>query len=106
MCGFPFTNAGYLTLYELDRRLHQYENYKLGNPALDILFLAGEDDPVTGGEKGLKDSSRSLRKAGYKNIAVRTYSRMRHEILNEEQRDTVIGDAILFFDRETGKWNA
>lgn len=106
MCGFPFTNAGYLTLYELDRRLHQYENYKLGNPALDILFLAGGDDPVTGGEKGLKDSSRSLRKAGYKNIAVRTYSRMRHEILNEEQRDTVIGDAILFFDRETGKWNA
>ncbi len=99
MCGFSFTNAGYLTLYELDRRLHRYGSYALGNPALDILFLAGADDPVTGGAKGLKDSADSLRKAGYRTVAVKTYRHMRHEILNEDERDLVIGDALAFYGR-------
>ncbi|MFR1519014.1 MAG: alpha/beta fold hydrolase [Clostridia bacterium] len=99
MCGFPFTNAGYLTLYELDRRLHDFKRNGARHPMLDILFLAGEDDPVTGGRKGLQDSADSLRKAGYRNVAMKTYAHMRHEILKEAECELVIRDAISFFDR-------
>lgn len=98
LCGVAFTNAGYLTLYQLDKQLHKTKNYAVKNPELDILFLAGRDDCVTGGEKGLRDSAESLKKAGYRHVTVKIYDHMRHEILNEDGRDRVIADAAAFFD--------
>lgn len=98
MCGFYFTNSGYLTLYELDRNLHRYEDYELHNSKLPIRFFAGKDDIVTGGAKGLQDSADSLKRAGYQDVGIRMFEHMRHEILNEDNRSTVMADAADFFD--------
>lgn len=100
LCNFHFTNAGYLTLFEMERDLHQFKAYKVKNKDLKILFVSGEDDNVTGGKKGLKDSIDTLKKVGYKNIENIVYPNMRHEILQEEEKDKVIKDIINFFNKK------
>lgn len=99
LCGFPFTNEGYITLYELVKGLHQFENYQVNNPNLDILFLSGQDDPVTNGEKGLADSIYTLKKVGYHSVQNKVYPNMRHEILNECDRQMVVKDILDFFQK-------
>lgn len=96
-CGFPFTNAGYLTLYDLDRQLHQYQKYAVQNPELPILFLAGKDDCVIGCEKGMRDSVRTLERVGYRHVQAKIYEGMRHEILNEDEGRQVMEDAAAFY---------
>ena len=103
LCGFSFTNAGYITLYELVIGLHHYDHYQVKNPDLPILFLSGVDDRVTGGQKGLDDSIHSLKKVGYRQIEKQIYPNMRHEILNETKRQTIIDDVINFYENHFKK---
>ena len=40
-----------------------------------------------------------LIKAGYKDISVITYENMRHEILNEKDKEKVMKDILEFFEK-------
>lgn len=93
-CGVPFTIQGYGDLLDLVIQMHKPENYNVIKPELPIYFMAGEDDPCTGGEKGIEDSISVLRKAGYMNINKKIYPEMRHEILNEKRNDEVYADTL------------
>lgn len=97
LCGFDFTNTGYIALYELVYGLHQYKAYQCKNPNLKILFLSGMDDPVTGGELGLSDSLDTLISVGYSKIKSKVYTHMKHEILHENHKDEVIQDILRFY---------
>lgn len=105
LCGFPFTNAGYIALYELVYGLHRYKNYQCENPNLDILFLSGVDDPITGGLSGLTDSIDTLKKVGYTHIENKIYPQMKHEILQETEKDQVIADILRFYDNNVDSTN-
>lgn len=94
LCGVPFTNVGYRDLYTMITRLHQ--PYNSTNKNLPILFISGQDDPCTGGAKGLADSIHTLEKSQYCNIKNIIYPKMRHEILNEDDRQIVIDDILDF----------
>lgn len=98
MSGIPFTVKGYIDELKGMSSMHDYSKYKCTNPDLPILFVAGEDDPCTGGTKGLEDSINTLKKVGYKDIDLKRYSHMRHEILNEKEKDLVKADIISFLD--------
>lgn len=91
-CGVPFTIQGYGDLLDLVIQMHKPGNYHVVKKDLPIYFMAGEDDPCTGGEKGLEDSVSVLRKAGYRNIEKKIYPEMRHEILNEKGNEEVYED--------------
>lgn len=94
MCGFMFTNAGYRTLADLDSSLHKYKEYKVKNKNLPIFFLAGNSDVVVGGAKHLADSVRTLIKIGYTNVKSKIYEKMKHEIINETNKDIVMSDIL------------
>ena len=83
-CGFPFTAQGYYDLFEGMETMAHPKNFRCANPYLPIRFFSGEDDPCTGGEKGLADSMKRLEQAGYRSITSRVYPGMRHEILQEK----------------------
>ena len=63
--------------------------YKNVNAELPFLLISGEDDPCTGGEKGRNASLKVLQKAGFKDLKVETLHQMRHEILNETDKEKV-----------------
>lgn len=100
LCQFSFTTAGYQTLFEMTRDLHDYKSYKRNNNNLKILFLSGKDDNVVGGVKGLKDSIDTLTKVGYKDISSIVYDNMRHEIIKELDKELVFKDILKFYNKK------
>jgi len=96
LCQFDYQNSATLTIFEADSNMHQFEKYLCKNPHLEILSVSGEEDPITGGDKGLKDSILSLKKAGYRNIINKVYPGMKHEVLNEENNSIVYNDIVAF----------
>lgn len=92
LCGFPFTNQGYLDLFKGMGYMHDISRFHCTKPNLPIWFFAGEEDPCRGGDVGFKDSVECVRKAGYKNITSNLYPKMRHETLHEKGGNQVMND--------------
>ncbi len=99
LCGVPFTVGGYIDLLDGMARMNNVKRYQAKKTDLPILFIAGQEDPCIGGEKGYRASVRTLQNAGYWNVTFNLYPGMRHEIHNEEGRDKVLGDVVTFLDR-------
>ena len=99
LCGAEFTVGSYNALFRLLHQMGKCESDSRLNTELPILLLSGQEDPCTGGEKGRTASRAPLEKSGYKNISVITYAGMRHEILNEDDRDQVYQDTLNFYRR-------
>lgn len=98
-CGIGFTCSAFNDLYHLVLMMHKSVNYRNVNKELPILCLRGEDDPCTGGEKGSQDSIRVLLEAGFSSIDEISYPNMRHEILNETEKEQVYQDIIGFYQQ-------
>ena len=98
-CGVRFTLGSYSALFHLIALMNKAEHYEEVWKELPILLISGRDDPCTGGEKGRKDSVEVLRKAGFREIEIATLDGMRHEILNEKDRDKVTRMIIRFLER-------
>lgn len=95
---FNFTIGYSKVLIEINKKLSQKSKYKMKNRNLPIYNLTGRDDMVTKGEKGVKRSLSLLRDLGYKNIAIKTYNKMRHDILNETDKDMVYADILKILE--------
>ena len=80
------------------KRTFDGKGWSVKNPNLSILFLAGENDPVIGSVKQLHQAEDDMRKQGYDTIKEKLYPHMRHEILQEEKKDTVIRDILDFIE--------
>lgn len=63
-----------------------------------ILFVAGDKDPVGDMGKGVRKAHASFRKAGVKDLQLKLYPGMRHEILNETHREEVYADLLLWLN--------
>ena len=99
LCGVEFTIGSYSALFHLLNQMGKYKKYKDINKDTPILLISGKDDPCTGSFKGREDSKSKLVKAGYKDISVITYENMRHEILNEKDKEKVMKDILEFFEK-------
>jgi alpha-beta hydrolase superfamily lysophospholipase len=92
MCGFPFTINGFKCLFGLLWRLTD-ERELLKIPAtLPVFFVAGAEDPVGEYGEAVKKVKESFVKAGIKDVSLKLYEGDRHEILNEDDRQTVYED--------------
>ena len=78
------------------RQAFRKNDYQVKNKDLDIFLIAGADDPVIQSEKKFRELEQFLKDVGYKNIKSKLYKDLRHEILNEEERDEVYSDILNF----------
>ena len=99
LCGFPFTNGSFSALFHLLNAIGKAKKYVNVNKELPFLLAGGEDDPCTAGEKGRANSKKVLEKAGFKNIEVATFKGMRHEILNEVEKDKFAQTMLDFLNK-------
>ena len=97
LCGVEFTLGSYFALMKLLSRMGKAKAYKKVKEDQPILLASGIDDPCTGFDKGRESSKALLEKSGYHNISVITYEGMRHEILNEKEKEKVYQDLLEFF---------
>ena len=90
LCGFTFTVNGYRGLLELMGGA--YSPMQAKNPRLPVHFLSGEDDPCHGGKGGFEKAVAAMAKNGWTQISQKLYPSMRHEVLNELEREQVYRD--------------
>lgn len=88
-CGFLFTAAGFRDLFTLLNTISGKNRFNGLNRNLPVLLVAGEEDPVGSYGKGVKEVYNDMKNYGLKDITLKLYPGMRHEIHNEKDRAKV-----------------
>ena len=96
LCGYIFTNNGFLNLYQLMKQAYKKKNFKVQNERLSIFMIAGEKDPVIQSNKKFEQLKQFLNEVGYQKISTKLYSNRRHEILNGLSKEEVYQDVLEF----------
>lgn len=74
------------------------ENINKIDKNLPILFLSGDKDPVGEQGKGVTKAYNCFKKAGIKNVNMKLYPELRHDILREDCRQDVFNDIYEFIN--------
>ena len=61
---------------------------------LPVFFIAGDQDPVGDMGKGVQKAHDCFKKAGIRDLSIKLYHGLRHEILNEASRQYVYRDVL------------
>lgn len=83
-------------LLQMMVQVYSRRGWRIMNPDVPVAFLSGEDDAVMGGEWKLHSAARLMADLGYKNVTAAIFSEMRHEILNEVEKELVWDDILDF----------
>ena len=102
LCGYVFSNNGFLNLFQLLKGAYQPHGWRVTNPDLPIFLIAGAEDPVIQTKQKFEDLHRFLGQRGYRHLSAKLYESMRHELLNETGREQVYQDVLRFFDGRAG----
>lgn len=104
LCGFTFTVDGYEVLFELMEAVYSRDGWVCKNPELPVLFVGGSEDPCIGGPRHYAQAVQHMRHVGYMNTKGKLYPGMRHEILNEKDKEQVFRDIIKYMEKQLGIW--
>lgn len=76
------------------------ENLRKMNLNTPILFISGEMDPVGDCGRGVRKAYRSFQRAGVRDVSLKLYPELRHEILCEDCKETVFADIFQWLDEK------
>ncbi len=92
LCGIPFTNNGFHTLISVNMDATKRDWAQNIIRKFPMLFVSGIDDPIGDFSKGVIQTVEQLKKDDFQDVTVKIYPNMRHEILNETNREEVYLD--------------
>lgn len=98
-CGKGSSNGFYRELLKGNHRLYKTKFLNKINKDLQILVTAGELDPVGAFGKGPKCLEKMYKKLGVKDVTLKLYPNMRHEICNETDKAMVYNDLLEFINK-------
>lgn len=96
LCGFIFTNNGFLTLQAIIKKSSNNQWYIKMPRNYPILFLSGNNDPVGHFGQDIKHLHKQLLNDGKNNVTKKLYPNMRHDILHEQNALQVYQDVLLW----------
>ncbi len=100
-CTYTFTLRAYHDLFTLVETVSK-KDWAAGIPkTLPLLVVSGEDDPVGGWGKGVRKVHRRLQEAGVTDLTLCLYPEMRHEILNEINKEQVWSDLTEWMKKKS-----
>jgi alpha-beta hydrolase superfamily lysophospholipase len=91
-CGFAVTLDLWQELLDHLPRLARPENRARVPSKLPVFVIAGSDDPVSKKTASLVELVEGYRAAGLTDVSHRFYPGARHEVVNETNREEVLGD--------------
>ncbi len=98
LCGGSPTTGLFREMMSGMAFMERAENLRKMDLSTPILFISGEMDPVGNCGKGVRQAYESFRKAGVRDVSLRLYPQLRHEILCEDCRETVFEDIFRWLD--------
>lgn len=78
-------------------------NIKKVKKDMPILLLSGENDPVGNCGKGVKKACEIFEKAGLKDVEMKLYPKLRHDILHEENAEEIFKDVYEWLIKRIGR---
>lgn len=97
-CGFLFSAAGFRDLFSVLKDVSSDAWFTSVDQALPMYLIAGADDPVGNYGKGVQEVYDRLKATGHKNVQIKIYPGLRHEIHNEKTNAEVYADIADFAD--------
>ena len=94
LCGGQATLALVQDMLEGLRFLTAQARVNAMDKDTPVFFISGDQDPVGDMGKGVRRAFRSFEKAGAKDVSLKLYHGLRHEILNEKSRRFVWQDVL------------
>ena len=98
LCGFLFTVNGFQALRSLLIDVYSPRGWAKPSKNVPILFMSSGEDPCMVSREKLSEAVNLLRNVGYAHVKAKVYDGMRHEILNEPERDKVYADIAAFLE--------
>ena len=86
---FTFSLNGYRLLVNSSGFVSKLENVEKMSKDIPLLFVSGADDPVGDLSVGVQTAYDTYKQAGVKDVTLHLFDGMRHEILNEVERQSV-----------------
>lgn len=99
MCGFSFTLSGFRDLFKVLAAVSKKDWAEKIRKDLPVFLVSGAEDPVGSYGEGVKQVQNMLNEAGVSKNELKLYDGMRHEILNEDGRETVYADILEFCNK-------
>lgn len=94
LTGFDFTNNGFMTLFTLMEAGLKKDWASTIAKDFPMFFVSGENDPVGDMGRGVDKVVKRLTKQSFSNVEVMLYPYMRHEPLNEQNKQQVYQDIL------------
>ncbi len=95
-CGFPCSTGFYSNMFRLNNLVSQPLMLRETRKDLPILFIAGDQDPVSHAGNDVIRLFSLYQKLHYTNVDCILYPTCRHELLNEPNRLEIMDDIIAF----------
>jgi alpha-beta hydrolase superfamily lysophospholipase len=102
LCGQPTTVGLFLDMLGGFRFNQDPKNLAKMDKETPVLFISGGADPVGEAGKGVRKSYDAFKRAGMKDVSIKLYDGLRHEILNEKEQDTVCADLYGWLQKYIG----
>lgn len=99
MCAYVFTLRAYHDLFTLVDWVSKKDHATRLPQSLPILLVSGEEDPVGAWGRGVKKVYERMETAGVRNVTLKLYPAMRHEILNEIEKEQVWSDLLAWMEQ-------
>ncbi len=96
LCQYIFTADGFENLLLLMKDCYGAKGWKVSKPGLPVHFISGAEDPCRISDKALGKALDALKAVGYKDVTLKIYPGMRHEIHNETGRREVWDDILAY----------
>lgn len=102
MCGFPFTAGGYRDLFTGLEEVTAPDWAAKVPKELPLFLIAGDQDPVGSYGAGPQQVAAALRGAGCRDVRLKLYEGMRHEVLNELGKEEAYCDVLEWLESQMG----
>lgn len=96
MCNHDKAVCTYTNLLRMVRDFHRASFWDMHRRDLPVQLMAGEFDPVAGGDKRVLASRRFLSDIGFRDVSALMYKGFRHEIFRDWGRENVFADVVRF----------
>lgn len=96
LCNSPKAIRTFTILLSMVRDFHRPAFWDMHRPDLPIQLMAGDLDPVAGGDRQILADQKFLRDIGFREVSALMYPGFRHEILRDFCREEAFRDVIRF----------
>jgi len=98
-CGIPLTTSFFCDMLHGINTIHKPSNMKKIPVNLPVYLIYGTDDPVGDYGKTIEKLYEIYKNNGITNLSIKAYEGDRHEILNEDDKETVENDVLEWISK-------